>query len=63
MEKFFLIGAAGFIFLSIYNYRTKKIYVNNNSNRFLLRVFTWGIVPFALFTLVRQLINGEKSFY
>lgn len=48
MEKIFLIGAAGFIFLSVYNHRTGNRYSDSNSNKFLVLVFVWGIFPYVV---------------
>ncbi len=54
-SEIFFIGAAGFIFLAVYNFRTKRTYVETNSNKFLIFVFVWGMLPFSLATLIREL--------
>ena len=54
MEKIFLIGAAGFVFLSIYTRRIKEFRVDTNSNKFLVRALVWGMLPFVTVSLLRM---------
>ena len=43
MEHIFWLAAVGFIFLAIYNRRTKKMYTQNISGyQFLMLTLTWG---------------------
>ena len=58
MENVFLIGATGFIFLSIYNHRTKNYYSESNSNKFLVYMFVCGILPYACSTTILEFVQG-----
>ena len=53
MQQIFLIGSAGFIFLWLYNHRTKGRYRDPNSNKFLVVVFACGMIPFLRLGIVQ----------
>ena len=54
MEKIFLIGAAGFVFFSVYNRRIKEFRVDTNSNKFLVKALVWGMFPFVIMSLTKK---------
>ena len=55
MEKIFLIGATGFVFLSVYNLRIKEFRVDTNSNKFLVKALVWGMLPFVIMSLAKKI--------
>ena len=58
MEKIFLIGATGFIFLAVYRHRRQKHYTEStNSNKFLFIVFVCGILPYGSSIVIQELVR------
>ena len=56
MEKIFLIGASGSILLHISRYHTKiKYAASQTGSKFLILAFIWGILPFSVLTLCKDL--------
>lgn len=58
MKEVFLIGATGFIFLSLYNHRTKNHYRESNSNKLLIFVFVCGIFPYVSSIIIQEILLG-----
>lgn len=53
MEQLFLIGATGYVALSIYNHRLTRTYAESNTNRFLISVVLWGFFPYLVLIIVK----------